>query len=209
MKKFIIGFLLGSILFGTGVLAVSNYLYNSYEVSYIPNDTTWHVESVDKALDDLHYKVKNYMPIPTATKTITSNGADIDVKEYAKVNVNVSSDSPINNFLSKQTGYWSRTPNAKTVSLTGLTVGKKYIFFITAAAYGGSNADVYQDVGIQPITSYSGVDNVTTYKDNVLIGTATSTTLTVTFQPKKGSSNAWDTWSGVHETNHIIALELE
>ena len=35
------------------------------------------------------------MPIPTATKSITSNGNNIDVKDYAKVNVNVPSNATI------------------------------------------------------------------------------------------------------------------
>ncbi len=79
----------GIIIGGSSVYAVSNYIYSSDEVSYTPSDQTWNVSSVSKALDDLREKAKNYIPIPTATKSITSNGSNIDVLNYSKVNVNV------------------------------------------------------------------------------------------------------------------------
>lgn len=117
--------------------------------------------------------------------------------------------NPINNILVKETGYANRNPNAKTVTLNGLTIGKTYIFFVTAGAFGGSNGDTLSDVGMQTITSYVGVDNVSIYKDKILKGTATSTTLKVTFSPKNASgARAWDSWSGIRETNHIVAIEL-
>ena len=108
------------------------------------------------------------------------------------------------NILSKKSGYANRTPNAKTVKLNGLIVGKKYIFFITAAAFGGNSGDNLNDIGIQKITSYSGVENVSTYKGNILKGTATDTILTVEYSP----NGKWNLWNGIREINHLLAFEL-
>ncbi len=89
MKRFILGIIAGGIIFGSSVYALSNYFYNANEITYMPDDQTWSVSSVSKALDDLRDKAKNYIPKPTETKSITSNGSNIDVTNYAKVNVNV------------------------------------------------------------------------------------------------------------------------
>ena len=92
MKKFILGIIVGGFIFGTSTFALSNYLYKADEVSYTPSDINWNVDSVDKAIDDLYTRTTTMMPIPTATKTITSNGSNIDVLNYAKVNVNISTN---------------------------------------------------------------------------------------------------------------------
>ena len=68
----------------------ANYLYKADEVSYTPKDTSWNVDSVDKAINDLYGKTDGVMKIPTETKDITKNGTDIDVTNYAKVNVDVA-----------------------------------------------------------------------------------------------------------------------
>ena len=96
MKKvFILGIIIGGIIFGTSVYALTSYLYSANEVSYSPSDNSWNVDNVESAIDDLYSKAKTYMPIPTATKSITSNGNNIDVKNYAKVNVNVNSSNAL------------------------------------------------------------------------------------------------------------------
>ena len=95
LKKYILAILIGLVIGGITVYGTSNYLYSSDEVSYTPGDNSWNVNSVDKALDDLYTKTTTMMPIPTQTKSITSNGNNIDVKNYAKVNVNVPSGGAI------------------------------------------------------------------------------------------------------------------
>ena len=104
MKKFILGIIIGGIIFGTSVYALTSYLYSANEVSYSPSDSDWNVDSVDKAIDDLYTRTTTMMPIPTATKTITSNGSNIDVKDYAKVNVNVAGISGTPSIISSTTG---------------------------------------------------------------------------------------------------------
>ena len=51
MKKYIIGFILGAILFGSiGVVA---YTLNANQVSYTPSDKTWKVKTVEEAINDM------------------------------------------------------------------------------------------------------------------------------------------------------------
>ena len=53
MKKFILGIIVGGIIFGTSIYAATTYYYAATEVSYTPGDTTWNVSTVKAALDDL------------------------------------------------------------------------------------------------------------------------------------------------------------
>ena len=53
MKKFILWIIIGGIIFGSSVYAVTNYLYSSNEVSYTPSDSSWNVGNVKEALDNL------------------------------------------------------------------------------------------------------------------------------------------------------------
>ena len=88
MKKYLIWFIIGALVFGTSVYAVISYLYSSNEVSYTPSDSSWSVGNVKEALDNL--KTTSLLVKPSGTKSITSNGSNIDVSGYASVNVNVS-----------------------------------------------------------------------------------------------------------------------
>ena len=52
MKKVIISFVLGAIIFGSisGVIA---YNYNAKDIEYTPSDSTWNVNTVGDAIDEL------------------------------------------------------------------------------------------------------------------------------------------------------------
>ena len=52
-KSFILGIMVGGIIFGTSVFAISNYLYKANEVSYTPGDSSWNVGNVKEAIDNL------------------------------------------------------------------------------------------------------------------------------------------------------------
>ena len=52
MKKFILGVIIGGIVFGT-ITGVIAYSYNAKNISYTPNDSSWNVETVEDALKDL------------------------------------------------------------------------------------------------------------------------------------------------------------
>ena len=51
MKKMLIGFILGGLLFGSMVYAAS---YNANDISYTPTDASWEVSNVNEALNDLN-----------------------------------------------------------------------------------------------------------------------------------------------------------
>ena len=90
-KSFILGIIVGGIIFGTSVYAVTNYLYKANEVSYTPGDSSWNVGNVKEAIDNLKS---------------TSGTALTDLKNtnIAKaVNANGSSFSSVINVLSKIT----------------------------------------------------------------------------------------------------------
>ena len=59
MKRLILGIIIGGIFFGTSIFALSNYLYRSDEVSYTPSDTSWNVQNVEQALNDLKIQSAN------------------------------------------------------------------------------------------------------------------------------------------------------
>ena len=57
MKKIIIGFLLGGILFGSiGIYAAS---YLAKDISYTPENASWEVSNVNDALDNLYKKAND------------------------------------------------------------------------------------------------------------------------------------------------------
>ena len=88
MKKYLIGFIIGLLVFGISVYAVISYLYSSNEVSYTPSNSNWNEGNIKESLDNL--KTTSVLVKPSGTKSITSNGSNIDVSGYARVNVNVS-----------------------------------------------------------------------------------------------------------------------
>ena len=55
MKKGIIGFVLGALIFG-GIGVVSAYTIFANDIGYTPKDTTWEVDNVKDAIDDLYTK---------------------------------------------------------------------------------------------------------------------------------------------------------
>lgn len=52
MKKFILGIVIGGIVFGT-IGSVVAYNYNAKDIGYTPSDNTWEVNNVGDALKDL------------------------------------------------------------------------------------------------------------------------------------------------------------
>lgn len=79
-------------------------------------------------------KIGNLMAVPTATKNITANGNNIDVKNYAKVNVNVE------NYISF---------NSVTVLVADNRVNTTYTFTADANTIGWVVAEAWNDGGYQ------------------------------------------------------------
>lgn len=77
MKKFILGIIVGGIIFGTSVFALSNYLYKADEVSYNPKDNTWNVDNVKGAIDELYSinaSTLNSLKNTNIAKAVNANG---------------------------------------------------------------------------------------------------------------------------------------
>lgn len=88
MKNNILGFLLGGIIFG-GISVGATILYNSNEVSYIPNDSSFDVSNVKEALDQLHDEVSH------SSKSVTmsySGGGYIVSGLSASGSLNITND---------------------------------------------------------------------------------------------------------------------
>ena len=89
MKKYIIGFVIGSLLFG-GIGIVSAYSILSSNVSFTPNNKNWKVSNVEQAIDSL-YMSKTSDDYSTDEKIV---GTWVDGKPiYQKVYTNVYTGS--------------------------------------------------------------------------------------------------------------------
>lgn len=56
IKNPILTFVLGALIFG-GIGVVSAYTILASDIGYTPKDTTWEVDNVEDAIDDLYSKV--------------------------------------------------------------------------------------------------------------------------------------------------------
>lgn len=94
MKKFILGIIIG-LFISSGVVFAANYLYKADEVSYTPKDTSWNVDSVDKAINDLYTTAEELKSNsnPTYTDVAISNQYSVPVeagKKYLAIMHNTS-----------------------------------------------------------------------------------------------------------------------
>lgn len=80
-KSNILSFLLGAIIFG-GVGTVFAYTILAKDVSYSPKDTTWKVDNVKVAIDDLYTKAK---PEYTGITTITPSNSGYNLSTKDKI----------------------------------------------------------------------------------------------------------------------------
>lgn len=80
-KDNILAFLLGAVIFGSiGVVSAYSILAN--DIGYTPNDTTWEVDNVKNAIDDLYTKkflssLKNYEIVASQGSTSTRKNVSI------------------------------------------------------------------------------------------------------------------------------------
>lgn len=115
MKKLIIGFILGGIIFG-GIGIYASTLYKASDVSYAPTDASWEVSNVNDALNDLYelnqnirsekfifdkvldigISVGTYDHKKTYTQTYTVNIKD----KYPDIYDKLTADNFISNFTS-------------------------------------------------------------------------------------------------------------
>lgn len=84
-KSRIFAFILGTLIF-SGITAVSAYTILANDIEYTPKDTTWEVNNVKDAIDDLYSKVDNStQEIKFCAHTWGNNvngGSNIDFANY-------------------------------------------------------------------------------------------------------------------------------
>ncbi len=143
MKKYIIGFVIGSLLFG-GIGIVSAYSILSSNVSFTPNNNNWKVSNVEEAIDSL-YMSKTSDDYSTDEKIV---GTWVDGKPiYQKVYTNV---------YTGKFNYDERTQQETIVSFGNATNLKKLINSrVLTTGNNGENQEVNEFVRVR----YSKPDN--------------------------------------------------
>lgn len=127
IKNNIFGFIIG-VLITSSVGIGAATLYFSNEVSYTPTDTTWNVDNVKEALDEL-YSIENEF------KNNVSNGYSLVSANFFSGQANVSSGSFSYTFLLTDTtktgikflGSFSRGISAATNCTLSQTNGYYYV----------------------------------------------------------------------------------
>lgn len=72
-KSRVFAFVLGALLFGS-IGVVSAYTILANDIGYTPSNTTWEVDNVKDAIDDLYTKANN-QKVATQVATLTTQGA--------------------------------------------------------------------------------------------------------------------------------------
>ena len=106
MKKFILGFIIGGLVF-SGITVFAIHVYHANEIPYSPKNTNWNVNNVKTALDSLDTDFTNYRAgiiniIRNKGVTISDN-ADFVEMENALKNVGVGK------IVRKKIGSWSNS----------------------------------------------------------------------------------------------------
>ena len=102
-KRIIIGIIIGSVLTG-GICGYAAYNYMASDITYIKDGTEM---KVSEALNELYNESSNYIK-PKGTLNITSNGENIDVSQYERVNVTINMDGAKNLLWTNSTPNSSR-----------------------------------------------------------------------------------------------------
>ena len=101
MKKYIIGYIIGAIMFGfIGVVAGS---YKAKDVTYTPSDSTWNVKNVKTALDNI--KQTDKTQIANLQSAIQNKQATIDEMLLTYKNLNTQTTATASDIISGKTAY--------------------------------------------------------------------------------------------------------
>jgi len=155
MKKFIIGFISGGIIFGSIGVYASGLLANS--VGFTPKDTTWKVNNVEEAVNDLYEIPETFKKLTNKTTVTSANlleGVTAYNSDGTLVTGNISTECITGSFYS----------SSETV---GTSEGIELADFKPSrfAMYAKENELLlYYDVTISPETwrGYHANDNYTT-----------------------------------------------
>ena len=155
MKKgIIIGLIVGVVITSAAAVIASNLTAGS--VTYTPSDTSWKVNNVSSALNELYQKV------PTGSQSITANGT-YNIANKASVDVNVPNTLQLVGTYqldSTHKGTYSTTFNMTSYSnYQNLTQNNFYVVIeeiAPACGDGGSNVDSWNSI-IKSYNKTSGI----------------------------------------------------
>ena len=92
MKKIMLGFILGGIVFGCVGIYAANYLAS--DISYTPSDESWEVTNVSEALDELYENIddseiikKQYIFTSTDSNLFQTKDISIEDKEIVSYGI--------------------------------------------------------------------------------------------------------------------------
>lgn len=139
MKKNILSFILGALIFGTCSYTFASYLYRAEDIEFKPTNSEWNATNVNEAIDDLYNKRTPITYSGTLSSgTLTYNGSShslagnsiLDVPSgYTKANVifygNSLSGTQVTTFSVYKNGIWtnlystSTTLNKQAIDITG------------------------------------------------------------------------------------------
>ena len=178
MKKYLIGFIIGVLVFGTSVYAVTSYIYSSNEVSYTPGDSNWNVGNVKEALDNLKS---------------TSGTALTDLKNTSIAKAVSANGSTLSSVINTLGGISNKGDLTKTINPGGSVS-------IAAGYYSGGKitANANQNSGTYTPTSRSssldmGANNTYRYVNTNSVPNTNSGTYNVTSNGTKdmGANNTY------------------
>ena len=147
IKSRVFAFILGAITFGSiGVVAAT---YNAKQISYTPKDTSWKVNNVRDAIDELYNKA-NSSKVATQVATLTTQGATYTMQNDGYIIGTASSTY-------NEGGYWisyndnnAGTDILSTSNYNDLTIHKVSLYaskdtiIYTRPSYGNYNLTVYE-----------------------------------------------------------------
>ena len=131
MKKYIIGFLVGAIVFGSiGVTAT--VLYNSSEIGFTPSDSSWNVNNVEDAINSLYNTPKGN----TITVSVDTPGSNTIIYDFQPKSLTINCSGVSNVAYSsimnwdEENGYTYRTLDQGAWGSTGyINVNDKTVTF--------------------------------------------------------------------------------
>ena len=189
MKKFILGILIGGIVFGT-IGATAAYVYTASDIGYQPQDNTWNVTNADEALTSLKSDLNNVNTNVTEykqqiTEALADKGVSVDENSsMADITSGISNMSSGATLVGTYSG--NKTIDVSSFIKSGDTADN-FIIEVTGLSSttaskgyeGGYADDFYANAGGSTITK--------TLTDGSLSITGAAQTITVTCKGYRGS----------------------
>ena len=149
MKKYIIGFILGAITFGSiGTVVALNY--NAKDVSYNPNDENWNVNNVEDAIKDLK-DIKTNREKGVEVARLTTQGASYTFENDGYISGNVASSASGSRRFGGEVKY---TENGESKLVCYAEYSVTLNLYCEKICKKGTTINTRQDGGVYDLTVY-------------------------------------------------------